>query len=587
MKMKMSLKPKSRRASQKVPAPPPGLKSLVLVGRLQAQQDGTPVKKPANPGTRLLRLLGLKKEPVEVEKSFVHINKATARSKAPFVVPLCYDTRRPAPQVRAVSTPVMPKASPIPRKTQAAPRVSSRPLPRCVAVAPAPRAAPRAAPRPLLRAVPQAASQQRVALVGKQAVRPAKMVSPPASHLPRASSAVLPLQVPRTVPPRACSAPPGLKLLCLSSNRVFIPSPAPVSLGLSFSAAPKATVAGIARSSGISYIPRYIGRRSTSSISLSSGSCAFCGSSTFSPGRPVSDASDPTTVSDLGSTSTSLAARSTSTPSASRVGGALSTSSRAGAFAEQTTPRRTSVEIGVQTDLQDKSDEEVPVDSLTHTAPSPPPPPPPPPPPLPPPPPPMKRTGSSLLAAIKARRASASTTPSKPKRDPSALMDELKDKLARRKLPSPQTGGPGTPSSPKKAASSPFAALRSRRPVKKENVVVEEGELLQVFKRRKANGGRIPLGGVDVNASSSNEHDARGARKVRRIVVPPVVAGTVPSRDPRIMSELERLRAQGKVAGGKVAGLAAAATAANTEEFIDAHDKVGRNKENPEVKDRK
>ncbi|KAJ7083634.1 hypothetical protein B0H15DRAFT_417007 [Mycena belliarum] len=43
---------------------------------------------------------------------------------------------------------------------------------------------------------------------------------------------------------------------------------------------------------------------------------------------------------------------------------------------------------------------------------------------------------------------------------------------------------------------------------------------------------------------------AFGTRKVRRLVVPPVLEGSLPSRDPRIVMELNSLRAQQKVAGG-------------------------------------
>ncbi|KAJ7661246.1 hypothetical protein B0H17DRAFT_1094347 [Mycena rosella] len=43
---------------------------------------------------------------------------------------------------------------------------------------------------------------------------------------------------------------------------------------------------------------------------------------------------------------------------------------------------------------------------------------------------------------------------------------------------------------------------------------------------------------------------AFGTRKVRRMVIPPVLEGSLPSRDPRIIMELNCLRAQQKVGGG-------------------------------------
>ncbi|KAF8205711.1 hypothetical protein K438DRAFT_1818355, partial [Mycena galopus ATCC 62051] len=99
------------------------------------------------------------------------------------------------------------------------------------------------------------------------------------------------------------------------------------------------------------------------------------------------------------------------------------------------------------------------------------------------------------------------------------------------------------------------AILRIRQFVKKEKEDLapqEEGKLHRVFRRREA-GGRRPFGAVDINStsgSSPNHAPSPRRRKLRRIVVPPLAEGSVPSPNLQIQSELERLRAQGKVGGG-------------------------------------
>ncbi|KAJ7443952.1 hypothetical protein B0H11DRAFT_2291427 [Mycena galericulata] len=180
----------------------------------------------------------------------------------------------------------------------------------------------------------------------------------------------------------------------------------------------------------------------------------------------------------------------------------------------------------------------------------------------------IRRGASGLIAAIKAKQASAPATkkqsalptnpspraPSLPStsrtKHTSAVLDELRDRLA---------GGKSlTPTPPRQDRPTPspytFAGLRTRRSVAKENPEGEEGELFKVFRRRfnGVNGSaRALLGPVDINtnASSSSEQPggSHGTRKLRRIIVPPVTEGSVPSRDPRILSELDRLRAQAKL----------------------------------------
>ncbi|KAJ7920691.1 hypothetical protein B0H13DRAFT_1986724, partial [Mycena leptocephala] len=168
------------------------------------------------------------------------------------------------------------------------------------------------------------------------------------------------------------------------------------------------------------------------------------------------------------------------------------------------------------------------------------------------------KTLSASIRTKHARTAAATDSNTAPpsnswgrmKRDSSGLLDELKNHLAWCKPhatspPPPQTTVPSrSPTMPK------FPALRTRRQINKENVQPEVvGELLQVFKR-KASGPRAPLGVVNTNVGGTDQPALVGARKIRRIVVPPVAEGSVPSRDPRIQGELDRLRAQGKVGGG-------------------------------------
>ncbi|KAJ7311555.1 hypothetical protein DFH08DRAFT_822663 [Mycena albidolilacea] len=71
----------------------------------------------------------------------------------------------------------------------------------------------------------------------------------------------------------------------------------------------------------------------------------------------------------------------------------------------------------------------------------------------------------------------------------------------------------------------------------------DEGEL-----DREAGGRRLPLGVVNTNVGGgSAPTDPQSTLKIRRIVVPQVVAGSVPSRNPKIVSELALVRAQQKV----------------------------------------
>ncbi|KAF8205791.1 hypothetical protein K438DRAFT_523203 [Mycena galopus ATCC 62051] len=101
------------------------------------------------------------------------------------------------------------------------------------------------------------------------------------------------------------------------------------------------------------------------------------------------------------------------------------------------------------------------------------------------------------------------------------------------------------------------AIQRIRQFVTKEKEDQEDSELQRVF-RRKAAGGRRPFGVVDTNSTSGSSPDHAPLprrRKLRRIVVPPLAEGSVPSTNPQIQSELERLRAQGKVGGGGGVGV--------------------------------
>ncbi|KAJ7864813.1 hypothetical protein B0H14DRAFT_3602198 [Mycena olivaceomarginata] len=105
-----------------------------------------------------------------------------------------------------------------------------------------------------------------------------------------------------------------------------------------------------------------------------------------------------------------------------------------------------------------------------------------------------------------------------------------------------------------KEADAKVATLKTWRrpsPMKAKKMVEpeEEGELFKMFRDRKAGGRRLPLGVNSNVAGGSASTDPQAARKIRRIVVPQVVAGSVPSRNLKIVSELDQIRAQRKVQG--------------------------------------
>ncbi|KAJ7815986.1 hypothetical protein B0H14DRAFT_2603034 [Mycena olivaceomarginata] len=68
---------------------------------------------------------------------------------------------------------------------------------------------------------------------------------------------------------------------------------------------------------------------------------------------------------------------------------------------------------------------------------------------------------------------------------------------------------------------------------------------VKLFRQQKETGGRrVSLGAVDTNvAGNSASTDKQGTRWPRRIFVPPVVEGSVPSRNPRIAAKIAGLRA--------------------------------------------
>ncbi|KAJ7121017.1 hypothetical protein C8R44DRAFT_853339 [Mycena epipterygia] len=579
---------KSSRRPQKAPTRTtsgPGLKSLVLVDRLVvAQQKSTPVvKKRANPGTRLLRFLGLKKKKAKLEVDPAAVmsvitppsSKAVA-VKPPFVVPLRYEPDPVTAPARSARPSRASRQSATPRTVQVVALAPSHPAPHTdIAAATQPVARPAGArPRP---PVPQ----QRIPTERVQVIRPKT------TSIVRCPPTAASCTVPRTVsvarnniaPPRAASA--GLEPFRLG-NRIMAVAPAPATATAPTpnpSVAPQATASRPARPSRI---PRYIGRRVTAPISFAPGSsCALCGSPESALGRPLSDVSLPPS----GSSPSHPQAAFKLSPSTSLVASAHPISGDEAALPEPKveTPRKASVEIAIQTDSEEDRarthgvlDERVTVDrastatppatTLSTTAG-------------------MKTARSGLIAALKARQAMAASgdvsvrtdsttgtkgvsTPSTPwnktKRETSALLDELKDRLARRKSQT-TTASPHGPTATTSAASAKppnFGALRPRRAFEKENsnAEAEEGELLQLFRRRRSDGvTRVPLGALNMNTGSgSSSQTVVGVPKVRRVVVPPVNEWSVPSRDPRILSELDRLRAQGKVGGGKrVGGLSA------------------------------
>ncbi|KAJ7146087.1 hypothetical protein C8R44DRAFT_863896 [Mycena epipterygia] len=186
-----------------------------------------------------------------------------------------------------------------------------------------------------------------------------------------------------------------------------------------------------------------------------------------------------------------------------------------------------------------------------------------------------------------------------------ALVEGLKFRLGRKKLaPAGPLGSP----SPTKGAFVVINGSNSRRQDKENDVTVSE--LQQAFARRRSavsaflstdvkptlpipsqdrrplasrsvNQQRppVPVGtpaaqtssmsqtspALDTDALPSNDSNnnlpgvdyvtelvttAFGTRRVRRLVVPPILEGSVPSRNPQIRMELDRLRAQQKVGGG-------------------------------------
>ncbi|KAJ7481793.1 hypothetical protein FB451DRAFT_1170939 [Mycena latifolia] len=520
--------------------PASGLKPLVLVGRLEAHQAAKPAKKRSN----LLRVLKKKKTKTKADSTgFVFVNPAPAPGipaspKPPFVVPLRHSSDIFPPVVHTtVSAPV-----------------------------------PRAIVGPLPRALPPPLSRQRVPVFTQREMRPVKSVSAPRS-LPSAASALRNPLVIGPGPARSFTAA-GFKQLYLNDRVVIPPAAASPPVDGYSTAGDTSTSSSHTRCARSYHVGKLKSCKGLQDPKISRSSGQFlkllCLQLILCPLRVSDVLADsslfgPATVSDYGSPnsaaspSTSLEACHIPLPSASSVSLAQSSSSAV----TEATPQKICVEIAIQTDPQEQAltEQQAPMKNLKNvnvatlaspkTG--------------------MKTIRSGLIAALKARQAMPATSPdvsidknrttrtafppsttpspwSKTKRDTSALLDELKDRLARRKTPSLQTQMAGTSSSSAKTPT-PFIALRPRRPPDKENVEPEEGELLQLFKRRRATGDiRVPFGVVDVSVEGPRPLSESGARKFRRVVVPPVVEGSVPSRDARILSELDRLRAQGKVA---------------------------------------
>ncbi|KAF8205682.1 hypothetical protein K438DRAFT_1964097 [Mycena galopus ATCC 62051] len=134
---------------------------------------------------------------------------------------------------------------------------------------------------------------------------------------------------------------------------------------------------------------------------------------------------------------------------------------------------------------------------------------------------------------------------------PPPLANPLKDSTG----PLPQSTSATRSSSNLKSAIQRIRQFVTKE--KEDPVPQEDSELQRVF-RSKGAGGRRPFRAGDTNSTAGSSPDHAPLprrRKLRRIVVPPLAEGSVPSTNPQIQSELERLRAQGKVGGGGGVGV--------------------------------
>ncbi|KAJ7165099.1 hypothetical protein C8R46DRAFT_1192789, partial [Mycena filopes] len=536
---------------RKSPSP---LKPLLLVNRMrEIEQPTSPKKRRGNPAVKVLRLLGLKKKKVkaDIECDGYVIVAATSPTtpKAPFIVP-----RSCEPSTRRI----------LPRPASAMSRVSPR-------GAGAQEALRFIAPPPAAFSKPALSHPVLGRLDRKEASTPVKLGSytKAARTTPFKKSDVV-------VPPA------GLRPLRLRTDAMPVRIPVPLATLSPISVASSPPTKS--KSTSSSRIPRYVARQSTALPVHLDDACVLSGALKIAA-TPLNTADadstapipDPATFHTIKSPAIRLMSVATiqtqeeefvdfktAAVSVPNVEGPRKISSDM-AVQTEASPNEASkivcAEMGIQTELETVppvESEAIP-SALSATSSD------------------GADTKPGILAALKAlqgRMVAENSSPPKAekenqvanpwtraKRDSSSLLDELKERVSRRKAnPTPSP----TPSTklPRAHSKSEFAVLKSRRAavvVSKENTGQEEegeeGELMQLFRRRGVDGvGRIPLGVVDKNTAIPNQQALRGPRKLRRIVVPPVVEGSVPSRNPQIQSEINRLRAQGKVGGKAVAG---------------------------------
>ncbi|KAJ7173094.1 hypothetical protein C8R43DRAFT_680714 [Mycena crocata] len=577
--MKFTLKSPVFKKSTPRSTPATGLKSLVLVERLQVTPPAViKKKKNANPAVRVLRRLGLKKSERNVaivKPPFISvaINTSFRRSSPAKMLPRDALVGPVRPQVTASAGPLSPSR---PCAIMQPPSHTHALVPHTVLSVPCKMVA-----SPPHLSSRRAISGYRLSVIRERTGTPVKRVV----SLPRTVSG--PLHRARLVSPPSLSntVAPTLRPLWMSDKVAASNSPA--------LPAPTATAPKAPSFRQHSRIPRYVRRRSAlTANSEGHASCVLCGCTFLQ--HPTSEAWIQTSVSDI-----PVSVLDASSPTFEDCSGTPADEFCLGL--EQDIVKPQFVEMAVQTELEEF---EMPAAfSDRRDTPSVDPP----------------RSRSSprvdlqavrtLLAGIKDRRAKALSADSshltdndtKPTPSPAApwirttsdFLDELRDRLARPKMqaptpaispPAPSCASP--PTKPKASAPAPTKskvrdplALHHRRR-ENGNGEEEEGELLQLFRRRRsgANGiSRTPLGVLDMNTAGSSRQEVSGPapRKFGRIVVPPVTEGSLPSRDPRILSELDRLRAQGKVAGagkgkGKVDG------------GMDGGRQIGTTKENPE-----
>ncbi|KAJ7920690.1 hypothetical protein B0H13DRAFT_1986720 [Mycena leptocephala] len=588
-------------------SPASGLRPLVLVDRMNQAQEVVPVakKKRGNPATRMLRLLGLKKkkEKLGVHTDYVFIEKsysAPSESSPPYVVPQrcggshldCRSTPRPLP-ARPASSAVR---SSDPKDSNGA-MIYSRPSLQF--------GVPPTNPHPplLLPALSQCSRPTQSPIIHtEQEVSP---LEPGAGWRVTASRAVADDFY---VAPSSVDVVHGLRPFLLRPGIPTLSTPPPLpqapaatsdvtsTASQSQTAPPTPSAALVVpttvKTSRQSRIPVYVGWRASRPSTSSGFGCAICGSPGSTTIRPLSDVSTQTAASEVAASLLSTS------------GGALdlkdSTRKATVHFAAQTDPEperaveerivvieasKVTAEFAVQTDREESACvaskqrstessqpdlEEGPTSmavleryeagppsaALSREA---------------------KSMRSGLIAALKVRHGKTSASSSdvsapsddtpkeaipaanswnRVKRDSTGLLEELKDRLARHNTHATTPSPPASTTQPRSTAPHKFPTLNTRRRVNKENAE-PESELLQLFRRKASGTSRAPFGVLDTNAESVKSADRDqpttfGARKLRRIVVPPVAEGSVPSRDPRIQSELDRLRAQGKVGRGGV-----------------------------------